>query len=725
VIGIYTGRHFAGLCKPMRAEIHLVGYKTTERAVVAVDRVRFIGEEVAVVVADSRYLAEDAADLVEVEYEPLEAVVDVEKALAADAPLVHEAFGDNVMYRSDFTAGDVEGGFASAHLVLHETFRSARVAGVPLEPRGCLASYEPGRGTLTEWSSTQIPHLLRTALAGLLGIAESQIRVITPEVGGGFGTKAHVYPEEAIVAVLSRKLGRPVKWIQDRREDLLTSIHARDHVFRVSVAVNEDGLVQAIKSRVLTNAGAYSSIPFGCTLEPTGGARQIPGAYKIPAYAYETYAIATHTCPAGAYRGVAQPNALLTIEGMMDRIGRALGIDPAEVRSRNLVQPQDFPYVNVVGMRYDTGSYLESMQRALRMSDYHAFRKRQTPSRLEGQKYRGIGICCFTESTGLGSSGWRARGVRRIPGFDGALVKIEPTGHVTAIVSTAGAGQGHETTFAQLIAEELGLLPSDITVIEGDTAVAPYGSGTFASRSVVVGGGAAIQACGRVREKMTRLAAHLLESAPQDIVIEEGRAFVRGVPGGGVTVQQIAELAYSMSAAALPEGEEFGLESTSYYDPPLVTVANGTVVAAVAVDARTGQIDVERYVVVHDCGRVINPMIVEGQLHGGTAQGVGEALMEAMVYDGDGQHLSATLMDYLLPTASDMFDMELGHIESPSIDVVGGFKGVGEAGVLSAVPALVNAVADALARIGANVNQIPMTPDRVLALIEGATDGSR
>jgi len=720
VLGVFTGQDLAGVCKPMRVEVRLPGYRATSRPVLAIDKARFAGDAVAVVVADSRYIAEDGADLVQVDYEPLRAVADLEQALEPDAPLVHDEIGTNVLFRSEFKAGDVDAAFASAHRVLRETFRSTRVAGVPLEGRGVVASWDPGLETLTEWSSTQIPHLLRTALADLLDLAEPRVRVVAPDVGGGFGTKAHVYPEELAAAALTIKLERPVKWIQDRREDLMTSVHSRDHQYRVEVAIDRDGVIQGVRLRLLSGAGAFASFPFGCTLEPTGGARMMVGPYRIRNYAYEAYAIAAHTCPSGAYRGVAQPTAFFTIEGMMDRIGRALGLDPAEVRFRNLIQPHEFPYVNVVGVRYETGSYSQALRRALDMIEYEDYRRQQNPSRLQDGKYRGIGICCMTEISGIGSAGWAPRGVSRVPGFDSAMIKVEPTGHVTAILSAAAQGQGHETTFAQVVADALGVDIEKVTVLEGDTALGLYGTGTFASRSVVATGGAVLKASAPLREKMVRIAAHLLEASPHDIELQNGRASVHGAPGKGVSVREIAETAYSITAARLPAGEEFGLASSAHYDPPPMTFANAAHVVQVAVDARTGRIELEKYAVVHDCGRVVNPMIVEGQIHGGIAQGLGEALMEAMVYDQDGQLQSASLMDYLLPTMADMPRVQVDHLESPSTDTLGGFKGVGEGGVIGSIPALANAVGDALAALGASVTLLPLTPDRVLELIERA-----
>jgi carbon-monoxide dehydrogenase large subunit len=721
VVVVFTGRDLLELCRPIRVECALSGYRQTERRIITADKARFVGEPVAVVVAENRYVAEDAVEHVHVTYDPLPAVVDMEEALAPTAPLVHDGIDSNALFHSEFSNGDVAQAFASAALVVRESFRSNRVAGVPLEPRGCLARYDDARRELTEWSSTQIPHMLRTALADLLDFPEERIRIIAPDVGGGFGTKAHVYPEEVLVAALAMRLGRPVKWLQDRREDLLTSIHARDHLYDIEAAVDARGLLLGVKLRLLSNAGAYPSYPFGCTLEPTGGTRLLSGPYKLPAYAYQGYGIATHTCPSGAYRGVAQPTARLAIEGIMDRIGRALGLDPAEVRLRNVVQPEDFPYVNVVGARYDTGSYSEALRQALDRAGYDDYRRRQPTDRLADGKYRGIGVSCFTEITGIGPAGWAPRGVRRVPGFDSASIRIEPTGRVRAIVTAADQGQGHATTFAQLVADGLGVRLSDVTVREGDTASGLYGSGTFASRSAVASGGALVDSSTQLRAKMLRIASQLLEVAVEDIVLADGRAAARGAPTKSVSVREIAEVAYSMTPRPLPAGEGFGLEATAYYGPPAATMANGAHVVQVAIDPETGLIDIERYVVVHDCGRIINPVIVDGQIHGGIAQGLGQVLLEAVVYDREGQLLTASLMDYLLPTASDIPYMESEHLETPSTDTLGGFKGVGEGGVIGSIPALVSAVSDALAGLGVMVNALPLGPGQVRALIERQT----
>lgn len=718
-IAVLTGDDIAPLVQPIVAEIELSGYHRHGRHVVARGETRFVGEAVAVVVCEDAYIAQDAIELVEVEYEPLPAVVRLEEATAPDAPQLHAEVPGNLYFEGRFSTDDVDGAFGRAAHVIAERFRSGRVGGVPLEPRGCLALPEHG-DNLVFYSSTQIPHLLRTALAQYTGQPESKLRVVVPEVGGGFGTKAQIYPEEFVCAALARRFRAPVKWIQDRREELLTDIHARDHLYEVEAAVDDGGVVLGLRAKVWANGGAYSTLPFGCTLEPTGGARMIVGPYRIREYAYETRAVATHTTPSGAYRGVAQPTCYMAIEGIMDRIGRKLGIDPAEVRLRNMISAEELPWTNVVGVRYDTGSYIESLKRAMEMVDYAGFRAAQPADRLVDGKYRGIGICSFTEVSGTGAPGWRARGLVRMPGFDSGIVKVEPTGKVTAFVSHAHSGQGHFTTFAQVVADALGAELDDVTIVEGDTAATPYGTNTFASRSAVTGGGALIRAAGKVRQKLCRIAAHMLEASVEDIVVEAGRVHVAGVPQHGLSFREVAETAYAMNTETLPEGESFGLEESDFYDPPLVTLANAVHIAQVAVDAEDGRVEIERYVVVHDCGRIINPIIVNGQIMGGIAQGIGEALMEEMVYDDDGQMQNASLLEYLLPTAEDVPDFEIDHIESPSIDAVGGFKGVGEGGVIGAVPAVLNGVADALAGLGVNINMKPLRPALLARLIREA-----
>jgi len=720
VLDVLTGDDLAALAQPIRTGFLLEGHRDTSRDVIAREKVRFVGEAVAVVVAENPYVAEDGVERVFVTYDPLPAAVGLEAAARDDAPVVHEELGTNILLESTFTTEGLDEAFAGATHVIKETFRTGRIAGVPMEPRGCLATTGRAGEELTLWTSTQIPNIVKTALAKLLDYPESGIRVITPDVGGGFGTKAHFYPEEVVCSALALKYGRPVKWIQDRREELLTNIHAREHIYAIEAGIDTDGVIVAMRCDMMANAGAYSSYPFGATLEPVGGVRFVLGPYHICNYGYLTRAVASHTCPAGAYRGTAQPTAMLAIEGMMDRIARKIGIDPAEARRRNLIQPEQLPYTTVVGMVYDTGSYTEALAKALEMIGYEDYRANQPADRLIDGKYRGIGICCYTENSGMGVAAVRARGWSTLPGFDGALVRVASDGKVKAFISHAASGQGHYTSFAQIVADQVGVPFADVSIVVGDTGQTPAGTNTFASRGTVTGGGAAIRACLVVADKMKRIAAQVLEVSADDIVLENGLTMVQGVPDMSLTVREIAEVAYSMTSHALPEGEDYGLEATDHYDAGMPTIANAVHVAAVAVDAADGTVEVERYAVVHDCGRIINPMIVDGQIHGGAVQALGEVLMEELVYDEAGQLQNATLLEYLLPTALDIPMIEIAHIESVTDENPGGFKGLGEGGVIGGVPALTNAIADALAGIGANVNSNPLKPSRITELIDGA-----
>lgn len=723
VVAVLTGADFAGVIAPMQGDSEKPGYKPTSREAMPVERVRFVGDAVAVVVAEDPYIAEDAAELVEVDLEALPAAVTIEDALAEDAPLLHEEIGDNVPFSASFESEGFQEAFDKAAVVVSDSFRSARMAAVSMEPRGCMATYDRGKEQLTVWSSTQVPHLLRTGLAELLDWPENAIRVVAPDVGGGFGMKAHIYPEEAIAAALAKKYAGTVKWIGDRQDDFLTSTHSRDYRFEVEMAVDGQGMIQAVRNRLHVNIGAYACFPYGCSAEAGGGAIYMPGAYRFPHYSFQTSAVHSNTAPVGVYRGVAAPVAHFAAEGLIDRAARELGIDPVEMRRRNLIQPEDFPFVNVVGIRYDTGSHVECLEKALKSIGYDDYRREQPAGRLRDGKYRGIGVVAITEHTGQGAARYRDRGLHRVPGFDSAFVKIEPRGQVIAYTSHATQGQGHLTAFAQIIAENLGMDPKDVTVVEGDTSLGPYGSGTFASRAAVVGGGAAYRASENVAAKLRRIAGHHMEVAPDDLELVEGAVRVKGVPEMKMTIREISAIAYSMESRMLPEGESYGLEATDYYDPPGVSITNAVHAACVAVDAATGRITVERYAVAHDCGRVINPLLVAGQVHGAVAQGLGEALMEGVIYDEDGQILTSQLLDYLLPSSADVPDMKMDHVESPSLDTVAGFKGAGEGGVIGSVPAIASAVNDALAPFGVFVNRLPMKPDYILELIESATAG--
>jgi carbon-monoxide dehydrogenase large subunit len=480
-----------------------------------------------------------------------------------------------------------------------------------------------------------------------------------------------------------------------------------------------DGILVAVRADIVGNIGAYPSLPFGSSAEASGAAIFLPGPYRLKHYAYTTRAVTTNTCPTGVYRGVVAPLAFFATEALMDRAAHELGLDPAEIRRRNVIRPEDVPYINAVGIKLDAQTYESCLKTALSKIGYDSFRSRQPGNRLLDGKYRGIGIACVTEHTGQGASRYRKRGLTRIPGYDSALVKVEPNGRAIAWVSQATQGQGHLTAYAQLVAEQLGLRFEDVTVIEGDTAQGPYGTGTFASRGAITGGGAVIRASQQIAQKMRRIAAQLLEASDKDIELAAGEARIKGVPDMKVSLREVAAVAYSLDARELPPGDGFGLEATDYYDPPVVSITNATHIAQVAVDPVTGLVDVEKYVVVHDCGRVINPLLVSGQLHGGIVQGLGSVLSEGLRYDKEGQLLTTTLMDYLIPTMADAPDIDVFHQESWSQDTAGGFKGVGEGGVIGAVPAVSNAIRDALKSFSASASVLPLKPaDLLLCMSE-------
>lgn len=723
VRGVCTGRDFAGKIRTLTADIVQPGFQPAGREALPVDRVRFVGEAVAVVVAVNRYIAEDAVELVQVDYEELPVLGTMEAALASGAPPIHEDTRDNVLFRAANKSNGFDAAFASAHLVVSDTFDSPRLAALSLEPRGCLALHDSGQGSLTLYTSTQIPHILRTGIAEALDCDETKLRVIAPDVGGGFGMKAYLYPEELIAGHLARELDAPIKWIGDRREDLLSSVQGRGYRFDVALAFTAEGDLIGARADILCDIGAYPCYPFGASTGASGAAIFLPGPYRMPHYAFETRAIATHTCPAGVYRGVAAPSAFFATEALMDRAAQILGLDPAAIRRRNVLIDANLPYTTpAVNIPYTSGTYQKCLEQALEAADYEGFRRRQPADRMIDGKLRGIGIGCIVEHTGQGASRYRIRGIRNIPGFDSAHVQVAPDGCAIVYVSQATQGQGHLTAFAQVAADQLGLSLDDVTVVEGDTAQVPYGTGTFASRGAVLGGGAVIRAARIVREKMARIAADVLEVGTGDLEFVDGRVQVAGVSGLSVSVREIATIAHARHDRPLPKGESFGLEATDFYDPPLSSITNATHVAQVAIDPVTGLVEVEHYVVAHDCGRLINPLIVEGQVHGGIVQGISSTLSEAFYFDDQGQALTASLLDYLISTAADIPDIEVHHQESWSPDTEGGFKGVGEGGVIGALPAVVNAINDALSGYGAFITRIPVRPESVLSIICGQPD---
>lgn len=706
VEGVFAGFDLRVL--PIEPAFDGDGYRSAGWPPLAHERVRFLGEPVVVVAARDRYVAEDAADLVEVEYEPLPVVASVDAARHPGATLVHDTVPGNVYYRRDHAQGDVEKAFAKAPVIVSGTFRHQRLAGAPMEGRGIAAEWDP-RGRLTVWASTQAPHALRTGLARCLDLPESAVRVVVPDVGGGFGPKMHLYPEDVIAAAVARALRRPVKWIEDRRENLLSMTQAREQAIDASLAVTEDGRILALRAEVACDSGAYSTYPLTAALEPMGTVQIMPGPYRVPAYAYSTSAVATNKCPVGAYRGVGMTVGVFVIERLMDKAAATTGLDPAEIRRRNFIASDEFPYTAPTGLVYDSGRFADTLAAALAAFNYPEAQREQARRRAE-DRLVGIGISTFVEYTGMGSKTFSRRGMLDVRGYDSAVVKVDMTGSVRASVSSPSQGQGHETVFAQLVAGELGLDPSSVTVVPVDTDAVPTGTGTFASRAVVASGGALIQASARIRARAVAIAAHLLEASWDDVAMADGRFFVRGSPERAVTWGEVARAAHATGAAG-PAAFEPGLEASATYDPPPAAFGNGAHVAMVEVNPDTGQVAILRYVIAEDCGPMVNPMIVEGQTHGGLAQGLGEALLEEVIYDNAGQLLTATLMDYLIPTAMEMPHVQITHLETASPHTVRGFKGVGESATIGAPACVANAVSDALNRA---VDVLPITPQRIL-----------
>ena len=718
---VITGEEIAQRAGPIRCDSTYPSWQGTAFPALATKRVMFTGEAVAAVVADDRYLAEDAAALVTVDYRPLEVVASVADAIREGAPRLHEGWQDNYFVKRHFVGGDPDTVFAEADGVLELDLITHRQTGIPMENRGCIAQYDRAEETLTVWTSTQIPHLVRTGLADSLGIPENRLRVISPDVGGGFGIKGNLFPEEIVVCVLAMETGRPVKWIEDRREHLLASIHAREHHHTAKVAYDRDGHLLALRVLMYVDCGAYSVYPWTATMDTGMALGILPGPYRLRHYECEGYSVATNKCPLGPYRGVSRPAACFTIERVMDAIAHAVGIDPLEVRRRNLVRPDEFPYTSVTGLVYDSGSFLESLDKLVDVSGYHGLREMQEAARREG-RYLGIGIGCYTEQTAHSTSEFVKRGVPIIFGYEAATVRMDPSGTVTVHVSTHSHGQGHETTIAQLVADQLRIPLEDVKVNFGDTSSTPYGMGTFASRSAVLAGGAAIRAGAEIREMLLRFGAHLLEVDPGDVELADSCVSVKGVPGSGISVKDLARFAYHRPEK-LPPGMEPMLEAGASYDadPGNGTFANSAQLALVEVDPETGAVKLLRYVVIEDCGRMINPLVVDGQVHGGIAQGIGGALLEELVYDDDGQLLTTTFLDYLLPSSTDIPDIVVAHLETPSAFTPGGMKGMGESGAIAPGPVIAAAVENAIGPFGyAFVNELPITPERVCGWIDRA-----
>jgi carbon-monoxide dehydrogenase large subunit len=679
--------------------------KVPPHPVLAKERVRYVGEPVVAVVAEDAYTARDAAEAVEIEYEPLPAIVDVEKALQKGSAVIYQDFGSNQAFTHTAKSGDIDSALQKADVVVKERFVNQRLAPMAMEPRAVLAEYQPGEKRLTVWSATQIPHLLKTQISLIVGLPETAVRVIAPEVGGGFGSKLNVYAEEGLVPWLAMKLNRPVKWTETRRENMLATIHGRDTVNYMELALKKDGTILGLKAKVLSDMGAYHQLL--TPLIPQLTALMLPGCYKIPAYQCDIIGVFTNKMSTDAYRGAGRPEATYNIERIMDCAARELQMDAAEFRRKNFPDPKDFPFTTAAGLTYDSADYQRSLARALELSGYDKLRARQKAGWKEG-KYYGIGVSTYVEICAIGPSAATPAG-----GWESGTVRIEPTGKVTVLTGASPHGQGEETTFAQIVADQFGITPNDVAVLHGDTLAVPYGIGTFGSRATAVGGTAVYFACQKLRTKLATLAAHLLGVQPSEVSIGEGKL---SAGDKSMSFGDVVLAAYT--ARNIPPGFEPGMEATNFFEPSNFTFPFGAHIVSVEVDGETGELTIDKYVAVDDCGNVINPMIVDGQITGGIAQGLGQALYEEHVYNDDGQLVTGTLMDYAVPRAAYVPQFVLERTVTPSPVNPMGVKGVGEAGTIASTPAMVNAVVDALGVLGVRHIDMPLKPETVWRAVE-------
>ncbi len=706
VVAVVTGRDLVPHCAPLPiATVSAEGGGDGAPEVgrqhypLSVDRVRHVGEAVAAVVGSSVEAAMDGAAEVQVDWEPLPAVVDTVAAMADGAPLLFDNASRNIEHRQAIKAGDPDAAFARAHRVVKQRMISQRLSGVPLEPRAVVAAPDPASGGLVVWSTHQAPHVLRTGLAAALRMPQNQIRVIAPEVGGGFGVKFGTYPEDVVVAALARIRRVPLRWIETRVEHMTATTHGRAQVTDVEAAVDADGRIMALRMHVVADVGAYPIFTFIPDLTLMMGV----GVYRVENVDLRNTCVFTNTTSVAAYRGAGRPEAAYYLERLVDCVAAELGKPPEEIRRKNFIPPDAFPYAAPTGQNYDSGRYDAALTRALDIARYSALRAEQRQRLDRGdRRLLGIGMACYVEMCGFGP-------------FESALVRVEPSGTVTAFTGTSPHGQGHETTFAQIIADQLGVDFDQVVVRHGDTATTPMGFGTGGSRSLAVGGSAMMQAAGKVQEKARRIAASMLEAAFEDVVLADGRYEVKGVPGRSLTLAKIAEHAYG---EGLAPGLEPALEATEYFRPPQLVYPFGAHVAVLEVDRETGRVELRDYVSVDDCGTRISPLLVDGQVHGGIAQGVAQAVLEEVVYDRDGQLVTGSLMDYALPRADDLPSFTTDQTVTVTPFNPLGAKGIGEAATIGSTPAVVNAVVDALRPFGVRHLDMPLRPERVWRAIQ-------
>lgn len=712
----WTAEELATLADPIVADATHPEFRHSDYPLLASDKVRFVGEPIAIVVGDDRASAEDLASGVFIDIEELPSVVGIVAALASGAPKVHDHWPDNRYLETFSQAGDMDAAAAGAAVSVTRKFRMARQAGVPLETRGVIAFFDRRLGQLVLYSSTQFPHVIRSALARCLHLEERQLRVIAPDVGGGFGVKNNLYPEEVALAAVALEVDYPLRWVEDRYEHMVGSAHAREHEYELTAHATADGQLLGLDATVAVDAGAYSVWPWTAVMEAGMSAGMLPGPYRIRNYRVRAVTVATNKTPLGPYRGVARPGACFAIERMIDEVAHELGLEPKDVRAANMVRPDEFPYTSVTGKIYDSGDYPESVRLAAQLIGHEEVRQLQRTR--TGTVRLGVGYASYTEQTAHGSAEWASRGLPVVFGFESATVTMDPSAGLTIRAGIQSHGQGLETTLGQVACEVLGIDPSRISVLHGDTDISPYGMGTFASRSMVMAGGATYEACQALAVRLCEIAAALRGGKPEDFKVVNG-----GVVGPSQTVSfaECAEAAY-LHVERLPTSIQPGLEFIGRYRPSVETgtFSYATHAAVVEVDTETGQVNVSKFAVIEDCGTVVNPLIVDGQIRGGVAQGIGTALLEELDYDELGQPKATTFMDYMLPGSTDVPEILIGHMQTPSPFTVFGMKGMGEGGAIAPPAAIANAVTDALRDLGVSVFETPLTPERVWCAIQDA-----
>ena len=716
VVAVWTGADLQAKLGSLPVGWLLPDLKQPPHLPMAVDTVRFVGEVVAAVVAETPDAASDAAALVDVTYEPLKAVVNPERTTKRGAPRIHQLAPNNIAWKWEVGGGDIEAAAKDAQVTVRQRIVQQRLIPNAMEGRGIVADFNPGTNQLTLWTSTQIPHLVRLLMSLVTGHPEHQLRVIAPDVGGGFGSKICLYPEEIIIPTLAKQIGKPIKWSETRQENYMATNHGRDHVQDLEIMGDRDGTITGLRATVYANMGAHLST-FAALIPSYLFGLVLVGPYKTPNILCTVYGTFTNTTPVDAYRGAGRPEATFILERMVDLFAAEIGMDPADVRRKNLIPPFEDGYPVATRVSYDSGNYEAGFDRALEMVGYQKFRQEQAQSRREG-RYIGIGLSSYVEMCGGAPSAIATALGAQAGLWESAIVRVHPTGKVTLLTGASPHGQGNETTFSQLVVSSLGIPMEDVDVVHGDTSQVQFGVGTFGSRSASVGGAAVHLSLEKVRDKAKKLTAHLLEAAEADIVFEDGKLFVRGAPANAKTFQEVALAAHL--ASSLPPGMEPGLEETSFFDPPNFTWPSGTHVAVVEVDTDTGEVTLLRYIAVDDVGLVINPMVVDGMVHGGVTQGVGQALQEEAIYDDNGQLLTGSMMDYAVPAADMVPSFELDRIATPSPVNPLGVKGAGETGTIAASPAVVNAVMDALAPLGVKHIDMPLKAEKVWRAIRAA-----